>query len=73
MKALDGPLKGKEYIGVGEQTHTVVDHYRTAYEFYSVTYKRTDNGWKYEKQEPLLSTLVGVILLDPDQWSADND
>lgn len=60
MEALDGPFKGKLYPGVHEETKTLVDNYRTLYEFYSVTYERTDKGWKFVKEEPLLSKLVGV-------------
>jgi|APGre2960657373_1045057.scaffolds.fasta_scaffold598184_2 hypothetical protein len=60
MIALDGPFEGKLYVGVSEETKTLIDNYRTLYEFYSVTYERTDKGWKFVKEEPLLSTLVGV-------------
>jgi hypothetical protein len=60
MIALDGPFEGKLYVGVSKETKTLIDNYRTLYEFYSVTYERTDKGWKFVKEEPLLSTLVGV-------------
>lgn len=60
MKAIDGPFEGKLYPGVSEETKTLIDNYRTLYEFYSVTYERTDKGWKFVKEEPLLSKLVGV-------------
>lgn len=60
MKALDGPFEGKLYPGVSEETKTLIDNYRTLYEFYSVTYERTDKGWKFVKEEPLLSKLVGA-------------
>lgn len=60
MKALDGPFEGKLYPGVSEETKTLIDNYRTPYEFYSVTYERTDKGWKFVKEEPLLSKLVSA-------------
>jgi hypothetical protein len=60
MIALDGPFEGKLYVGVSKETKTLIDNYRTLYEFYSVTYERTDKGSKFVKEEPLLSTLVGV-------------
>lgn len=60
MIALDGPFEGKLYPGVSEETKTLIDNYRTPYEFYSVTYERTDKGWKFVKEEPLLSKLVSA-------------
>ena len=60
MKAIDGPFEGKLYPGVSEETKTLIDNYRTPYEFYSVTYERTDKGWKFVKEEPLLSKLVSA-------------
>ena len=60
MEAIDGPFKGKLYPGVSEETKTLIDNYRTPYEFYSVTYERTDKGWKFVKEEPLLSKLIEV-------------
>jgi len=60
MIALDGPFEGKLYPGVHEETKTLIDNYRTPYEFYSVTYERTDKGWKFVKEEPLLSKLVSA-------------
>lgn len=60
MEALDGPFEGKLYPGVSEETKTLIDNYRTPYEFYSVTYERTDKGWKFVKEEPLLSKLVSA-------------
>jgi hypothetical protein len=60
MIALDGPFEGKLYVGVSEETKTLIDNYRTPYEFYSVTYERTDKGWKFVKEEPLLSKLIEV-------------
>ena len=59
MKAIDGPFEDKLYVGVSEETKTLVDNYRTLYEFYSVTYERTDKGWKFVKEESLLSKLIG--------------
>ena len=60
MIALDGPFKGKLYRGVPEETHTLIDNYRTFMEFYEVTYERTDEGWKFVKESPMLSKLIGL-------------
>ena len=60
MKALDGPLAGKLYRDVPEETKTLIDNYRTFDEFYQVTYQRTDKGWKFIKEESLLSRLIGI-------------
>jgi DNA-binding MarR family transcriptional regulator len=50
MEALDGPLKGKIYFGLPEHTKTIIDYYRTPYDFYCVTYERTDKGWKFIRE-----------------------
>lgn len=62
MIAIDGPFEGKLYRDVPDETQTLIDHYRTFEEFYKVTYKRTDDGWKHVKTEPMFSELLGTEL-----------
>lgn len=58
MEALDGPFKGKLYRDVPEQTKTLIDQYRTDMDFYQVTYERTCDGWKFVKEEAMLSKMI---------------
>ena len=61
MKALDGPFKGKEYIGVPDEAKQIVDTYRDNLIFmddlkdpnyhpiHKVVYNRTEDGWVMQK------------------------
>ena len=53
MKAINGPLEGKNYI-TSNYTKTVIDHMRfldgTIFE---VTYYRTKNGWAFHSWKNL--------------------
>ena len=51
MKALDGPMKGKEYT-VPDGVLRVIDHwYDDLIYLHKVTYMRTDEGWVLETHE----------------------
>lgn len=61
MIALDGPFKGKLYVGVPDEVKQLVDIYRdylittdmledpNYYPIHKVVYNRTENGWVVEK------------------------
>lgn len=54
MIAINGPMMGKNYI-TSDITHTVIDHVRTEYAFFEVTYYRTKNGWAFHSWKNMFS------------------
>ena len=54
MKALNGPMQGKEYI-TSNITMKVIDHVRTEYAIFELTYYRTKNGWAFHSWRNLFS------------------
>lgn len=67
MKALNGPLKGKLYAGLPEHTKTIIDYYKTPYEFYAVTYEITAEGWKFVEEVPIPKALSIIKASDGEQ------
>ncbi len=44
---IDGPHKGKVFIGANKTTNKVIDHIRTYYEIFEVTYYRSKQGFRF--------------------------
>lgn len=70
MIAINGPLKGKEYFNIPDTTKTLIDYYshwetfddgfKYPTDFFEVTYKRTDKGWKCIQQKKMTGELVEI-------------
>jgi len=54
MIAINGPMQGKFY-NTSDITKTVIDHVRTEYAVFEITYYRTRNGWAFHSWRNLFS------------------
>ena len=54
MTAINGPMQGKFY-NTSDITKTVIDHVRTEYAIFELTYYRTRSGWAFHSWRNLFS------------------
>lgn len=52
--AINGPMMGKVYH-TSDITKTIIDHVRTEYAIFELTYYRTKNGWAFHSWKNLFS------------------